>query len=420
MPQFNTSPGAEGLLAVSFYFPPAAEAQAIQVGNLLQALDCPLLVARAALSGQPDRAAQPRLVHPLSRVLAIPFRHHPVMARVEYHASRYDLPLAARSPDMFRSWRRPAVRTILEHVGQLPWRPRALLTFAQPWTVHLVGLDLARALGLPWLAHFSDLWSDWPFMPGDPLTRGYNRRLEAAVVAQARRVLFTSPETLELVMAKYPPALAAKAGLLTHSFVPGDYPAQGYLPGPRRVIRYLGNFYGRRQPSLLVEPLRILERTRPELLADLTIEIVGNYQRPAGGGDPFAGLPPGLLVFRPAVPHKECLALMAQAEALLVIEFPVPRSVWLPSKIVEYIGAGRPVMGMVPDGASRRVIKEMGGLTADPADPQAVAAMLAQYLSRPVHAGPWGDAQIRQSYGVERRVAQLLAEIRAVSAAPSG
>lgn len=411
-----------GLLVVSFHFPPTAEPRAIQVGNLLGAVDWPLLVARGDdPRRRPDPTLVPRLSHPQSRVLSIPYRPHPVGVRLEFHGSNYKLPLAGYSPDMFHYWRRPAVKAIRQALKDLPWRPRALITFAQPWTTHLVGLDLARGLRLPWLAHFSDLWADWPFMPGDPLTRAYNRRLEAAVVNQASRVLFTSQETLDLVMAKYPPALAAKAGLLTHSFVASDYPAQGYAPGPRRVIRYLGNFYGRRHPSLLVEPLRILRQSRPELLANLSIEIVGSYQPPSGGDNPFAGLPPGLLTFRPAVPHQDCLALMAQAEALLVIEFPVARSVWLPSKIVEYIGAGRPVLGMVPEGASRRVIEAVGGLTADPADPQAVAAMLARYLEQPAPASPWGDQAVRGSFRARSQAQRFMEEVRlALAGSTSG
>lgn len=409
-----------GLLAVSFHYPPAAEPRAIQVANLLGAWEGPILLAHALNPlNKSDPSPASVLRHPQSRVLAVPFRPHPLWSRLEFHASNHNLPLAGRSPDMFRFWRHPAVKAILRQVRQLPWRPQALVTFAQPWTVHLVGLDLRRALGLPWLAHFSNLWSDWPFVPPDPLTMSLNRRLEAKVVSQASRLLFTSPETLKLVMAKYAPELAAKAGVLSHSYLPGQYPQEGYSPGPRRVIRYLGNFYGRRHPSLLLEPLKILLQEQPQLLADLCIEIVGSYQPPSGPNSPFAQLPPGLLAFRPAVPHQECLALMAQAEALLVIEFPVARSVWLPSKIIEYIGAGRPILGMVPKGASRRVIEEVGGLTADPADPQAVAAMLARYLSQPAAASPWGQPQARQAYQVEHQAAELEQQLRLALSLPT-
>lgn len=396
---------------VSYYLPPVNEPRAIQVGNLLGCLEEPLLVAHGQdRRRSPDPTLGLSLANPLSRLLPVPFRPNPLGERLEYRASQRNLPLAGRAPDRLWTWRRPALKAILAELKALPWRPRALLTFGQPWTTHLVGLGLYRALGLPWLAHFSDLWSDWPFGPPDPLTKWYNRHLEAQVVAAASRVLFTSPETLELVMAKYPASLGAKAQVLSHSYRPQDYPPPPAPGPPRRVLRYLGSFYGRRQPSLLIAPLLLLAQRRPELLRDLSIEIIGDYQPPAQD-NPFAALPPGLVSFHPPIPHGRCLELMVQAEALLVIEFPVPRSVWLPSKIIEYMGAGRPVLGLAPAGASRRVILELGGWCADPADPEAVATMLADYLSRPAPPQPWGDQAVRQSYLAEQQARRLLEQV---------
>lgn len=43
-------------------------------------------------------------------------------------------------------------------------RYHALVTFAQPWSDHRIGLALRRRFpALPWLAHFSDPWTDNPY-----------------------------------------------------------------------------------------------------------------------------------------------------------------------------------------------------------------------------------------------------------------
>ena len=44
-----------------------------------------------------------------------------------------------------------------------------LVSFAQPWSDHLVGLRVHRATGLPWVAHFSDPWTDSPYLDGRAL-----------------------------------------------------------------------------------------------------------------------------------------------------------------------------------------------------------------------------------------------------------
>lgn len=86
-----------------------------------------------------------------------------------------------------------------------------LRVFGQPRSDHLLGLHLKQRLRLPWLAHFSDPWTDTPFRRQGPFCRPVN---------DADRVIFTSAETLELVMRKYPAGRYAKACVLPHAYEP--------------------------------------------------------------------------------------------------------------------------------------------------------------------------------------------------------
>ena len=55
----------------------------------------------------------------------------------------------------------------------------ALVSFAQPWSDHLIGLRVHRATGLPWIAHFSDPWTDSPYLRGRRLAAASLGRMEA-------------------------------------------------------------------------------------------------------------------------------------------------------------------------------------------------------------------------------------------------
>src|ERR1039457_807243 len=99
-----------------------------------------------------------------------------------------------------------------------------ILTCSQPHCNHLLGHYLKQRTGKPWIAYFSDPWTDniYSDYRSASILR-YHRTLEEKVIGTADAVFFTSPEILDLVMTKYPAALRSKCGVLTHSFVPEWY-----------------------------------------------------------------------------------------------------------------------------------------------------------------------------------------------------
>jgi hypothetical protein len=75
---------------------------------------------------------------------------------------------------------------------------------------------------------------------------------------------------------------------------------------------------------------------------------------------------------RPVVPYRRSLQLMTDYDALLLVDAPLIRareSVFLPSKLVDYLGSGTPIIALTPlRGSSARVVTTTGGLVCDVAD----------------------------------------------------
>jgi hypothetical protein len=278
---------------------------------------------------------------------------------------------------------------------------------------------------LPWLAHFSDPWVDNPFRKFQPLANLRNRRLEAEVIEAADSVVFTSEETRQMVMHKYPHAWLSKAFVLPHSFDPADFSGmQRDTAESKIVLRYLGNFYGHRTPFPLVSSLARLAVSRPQLLVDVRVELVGSMPGWMHWHPAINRLPEGLLVFRDPVPYQRSLELMSSADLLLVIDAPAKNSVFLPSKLVDYIGAGKPIFGIVPPGASDQLIGRLGGATADPQASTDIDAALVQAIANARAAradvAPWGEPQVRGQFQINRVAASfrdMLAWTQARSAA---
>ena len=283
-------------------------------------------------------------------------------------------------PDSTRVWVRRAAHTAIclaaagEYAG--------LMTFAQPWSDHLVGIRVHRATGLPWVAHFSDPWADSPY--ATPRQRSIWRRMEADVLREACAVVFVTEETADLVMAKYPGEWRKKVSIVPHGFESRS----GGAPRPqdrRRPLRlaYVGRFYrGVRTPVALLRALAGLHR-RESVAGTLEVLFVGphveEYERDAAA----LGIA-SLVRFRGRVSPAEAARVAADADVLLVVDAPGDGpSVFLPSKLIDYLPFRKPILGLTPEtGASARLLRRLGCPVVRPDDVGGITSALAGLIER--------------------------------------
>ncbi len=370
------------LLAVSLYRPPQLTPQAIQIGRLLRHLnaDVTLLCGRDWRM-KDDFLQYPRFAEELHHVIVLP-TPAPLLQGRWFTAAHLFLPFYATTPDEFRRWRWGANRAGIALQRNPATRCDVMATFASPFSCHLVGLKVKLATGIPWVAHFSDPWADNPYMVDSALVRATHRWLEGRVMAHADRVVFTCEQTLQLVMRKYPAAWRAKASTLPHSYDMRNLPAASPPVGGPLLVRHIGSLYGGRGPGPLFNALRQLAAESPDLARRMHVELVGPATPAHKALPDLAALPPGLVNFLPSVDYAQSIRLMRSAHVLLLIDAPADESVFLPSKLMDYIGADRTVLAITPPGASREVVLSVGGQVADPRQPEAIREMLRVALQR--------------------------------------
>ena len=409
------------MLAVSYALPPALFPQAIQIGRLLTHMPAEIGV----VCGDSDESATTGGFDPgfgQGFVFRESVRYRPSLRGFPATLARRFVPFFARVPDEYRPWVRRAEAALTSRLRETAFQPNVLVTFGEPMSDHLLGLRLKARLGIPWIAHFSDPWADNPFRRYEYLATFVNRRLEQQVVQNADRIVVTSQETLDLMMSKYPPAWRRKACVLSHSFDPSLYRAPTRTDGSL-VVRYLGNFYGHRSPVPLFRALKLLLDADPQCLNGVAIELVGQMPARMRLHRSLRALPNGLVLLRDTVPYAESLTLMSNSDLLLVIDGPDDLSVFLPSKLIDYLGAGVPILGIVPPGASAELLTRLHARVADPREPKAVAAALRSAIAEAAQrrksprSEPWGDPAIVDGYNItnvsaafSRLVSDLLAD----------
>ena len=308
-------------------------------------------------------------------------------------------------------WRRAATQAIRRLD---PQRYDVVFSCSQPPVCHVIGHDIARATGLPWVAFFSDPWVGNP-MHADATTAriaAHNARWEERVVARADTLIFPSAELSRFMVERYGPALATKVHVLPHCFVPEWYESRGDTAPAQASVRIVcaGNFYQKRTPEPLFAALRALEI--PPGGRTLHVEIYGDmaeeYQRLLRSPEIAA-----LASFRGAVDYLESLALMRRADYLLLVDPPLgdaKESMFLPSKLIDYLGSGRPVLGLTPRaGTTARVLAETGNVSCDLDEPLALTRILRRLLDGSLHIAPQQEAIAAYAYPqVTRTLATLL------------
>ncbi len=410
------------LLVISFCFPPAAMPRSIQVARLLRHLpDCEtVLVHGDDPTARFDPTIEPDAVDRIATRIRVPLPRGAWRRYVAAAAKRLKLPLWNRVPDAYRPWRRPALDAI-----DAWWResgpPDLVATFGNPMTDHLVGLSLSRKYGVPWLAHFSDPRVDNPYHRQHPLDFAVNLRLERAVVRRADRLGFPSEAMGDFVLRRHPAEFRRKLFVLPAAFDP-DASAPRHSPAGAIVIRHVGEFYGPRTPRPLFDAIRLLQQEHPGALEELRIELVGGAEPGAYEAAGIQEIRPGLVHAHDPVSYRESVELMRSADGLLLIDGPSDhRSVFLQSKLIEYVGVERPVFGIAPAGPATALIGQLGGTAADPSDVRRVADELRGFIAllrarRAEGAPAWGAPQVRARFAAPEVAAAFRREAEALLA----
>jgi len=101
-------------------------------------------------------------------------------------------------PDPRVLWVRPSVRFLKKYLKDHP--VEAIVTTGPPQSMHLIGLELSKATGLPWVADFRDPWTKMFYFKHLGLTPQSDARhhaLEKSVLDGATRVIAVSPMVQE-------------------------------------------------------------------------------------------------------------------------------------------------------------------------------------------------------------------------------
>jgi glycosyltransferase involved in cell wall biosynthesis len=374
------------LLAVSWAMPPLVYPRAIQVSRSLKELsrrgwsvDVIALDAISSSPGRRDEAFASRYesfyrLHPIDISSAIDRENRRRRNRFLQRFFRADI--------VEHTWTNLASKKGYALIKAKA--PHALITFAQPWSDHRIGMALKKRFPtLPWIAHFSDPWVDSPYVQ-DQDQRVLKRwgREEHEIVRNADAVLFVNQRTAKLVMSKYPSEWGKKAGVVPHGFdadlLTSDLNSKA--TSNRSKFVYTGSmFEGLRDPFMLLEAIAILKRMiAPEAMP--AFEFVGSSDARYPARAQELGIDT-IARFGEPTSYMNSLRIVSEADVLMVIDTNSPGSVFFPSKVVDYLMFGKPILALTANGGEiADILAPLGHVCVDASSPTLIANAIAKLV----------------------------------------
>jgi hypothetical protein len=149
---------------------------------------------------------------------------------------------------------------------------------------------------------------------------------------------------------------------------------------------------------------------RPDLRTRLRVELIGLIDPRMLNSAAARRLPIGLVTHVPQMEYVPSLEKLYDADVLVLIEADVKQNLFLASKLLDYIGAGPPIVGIVPAGATEDMLRSVKPWLAHPRDVPAIVTALEAAIDHP-RSTVWYDREYRESlsaFAVAGRFSRLI------------
>ena len=260
-------------------------------------------------------------------------------------------------PDPRIMWVRPSVKFLKSYLRKHP--VDAIVSTGPPQSMHLIGLELSKATGLPWLADFRDPWTKifyFKHLELTPRSEAKHQALEKKVVDGATRVIAVSP----MVKMDFEAITSTPVELITNGFDEEDFndpfEADEYFN-----ITHTGLFASDGDPEILWKVLAAKCQEDKEFRKLLRIRLVGKTDQEIVNSIETAGLGPNLVNLG-YQSHEVAVREQRNASVLILPLRKEPEyEAVLPGKLFEYLASRRPILGIgQTDGAMAQVVRNTG------------------------------------------------------------
>ena len=325
-------------------------------------------------------------------------------------------------PDTEMGWIRPAINAALKICKQA--QPQRIWATAGPVSSFVVAQKVAESTGVPYVLDFRDAWTITynDFEDRRPIwaKRREERRMYR-LLKLAQSVIFRFRVEAECYWRAYKDALeASKVYIIPNGY---DGKIDKFVPpeGDKCEVLYTGTLSDYRYDSLL-QSLVVLKRSAPNLAKRLLFHFVGEGTEAVARHAATLDLS-DTITTRGPTSQEEIARLSQRAHALLILGRPSTMrgyELFAAAKLFGYLKAGMPIIGVLPDDETKKVLFQIGVTTVADVDSQSEIVDLLRGLLEAWSQGNLSSLSPKPAaceiYSAERQTEEL---VRALQGAPA-
>ena len=261
-----------------------------------------------------------------------------------------------------------------------------IYSVCSPPTGHLIAYILHALTDKPWIADYKDAWTlDPKFNKRTKWQRKLESQLEFLFIKAADKVICITEGMTESFIKHYKMINHDKFMTITHGYDPDDFINITPVENNKMTICYSCSSLITKSytPDSFLNAISLLFDERPELRREINIVFIGHPSYVPDLLRKYNLVDSVTLI--PYVEHRENIRYLMGADVLLVILSSVEwNKVKYTTKIFDYIGAGKFILGLVPlDGAAANLISSIrAGIAVDPDDIDGIKEAVYQCYRR--------------------------------------
>ncbi len=263
-------------------------------------------------------------------------------------------------PDARLGWVRFAVKAASDIIEKE--KVDTVFISSPPHSSQLIGLELKKKYKIRWIADMRDPWTDIYYYH-DLLHTKYAAKRDAVyerqVLENADEVISVSDPINKLFLAKSEKLRAEKFHVIPNGFDRDDFNLNNKAVNKKLHLAYVGTMADNYRPLTLFKAIKKLVDEFSLNKDTIAITLVGSSATTLNSILQETELT-ALTEFIPHVDHASAIEFMQKADILLLIIPDVENNEGiLTGKLFEYLGAGKPIIGLGPvKGKAAGIINE--------------------------------------------------------------